>query len=524
MSQGTANNDDEMILSTFLSETEDVSQNYRFRPIQDDDILGELCYLDDARSIENLAHNRSKQHNYLDSYTFFHSIEPSPETRNKVYHDSHSEQDSIHTLESYNPFRSYENKLKGKFKAGFKRTVHSAISHWEQRIHNPPLLPEQQTEALREKIHFLLKKKKKEIGFSDYRDLLHSLLPQYTNQPFPKNIIYVWTGKAIKPEYLEEIKAVAIHSRAMGFRVLLYVNHPNLFLATQEKLLNTAQIPNLHIHNIKDLTDFALDYFRDPQDANNQTLGTFIVSCLEKERIGLDNYGSYSDIVRLLALLKHGGYYLDTDTLINKKSITKSLGDHFFARASFEGQSSGLGLLYYFHGVRAGNNVIASLQNHPIICLSLLSIAKQYLGAGVRVYGQQFFTFEKSQIALELTKAEAKRVPYDNDFEKKHGRVQLTINMTGPTCLTNSSELFLVHQLEHICAELTNNFKEHEKLSGLKRLSRINYLCRQFYDRYYIPQLFAIETKQEGMLKFGELEVHFDGTWYNKTYPTSFEY
>lgn len=529
MPQNTTNNDDKMMLPTFLNEKADEAQNYQASgQLQDEDIIGELIYIDDAISIENLSPKDRASRDFLDTYTFFQSIAPSHTARKQVRNEEvapdsaseHSSLSSVPTIQESNPFKENENILKRGFKTGFKKEVASAIIRWEQKIYRPTLLPEQQSESLREKIHSFLNSKKKDIGLPERLDLISSILPQYTNQHIPKNLIYVWTGKSIKPEYLEEIRAVAIHSRAMGFRVLLYVTHPNLFLATQEKLLDTAKIANLHIHNIKDLTDFALDYFRDPQNFNNQALGAFLVNCIEQERIGLHNYGSYSDIVRLLALLKHGGYYLDTDTMINKKATAKPSGDHFFARTKFESQSSHLGLLYYFEGNCAGNNVIASLQNHPIICLSLLFIAKNYLEASTHLFNQQTVTLGKSQIVLDVTEAEAKRAPYKDNFKDQQGRVQLTIKMTGPSCLKKSSLWFLYNQLEHIIAQ---NCIEHENLRGLDRFRRSNYLAKKLDDPSLTSSLFAIEMMSERELQLGGLDVHFDGTWYKRSSQRSFE-
>lgn len=164
----------------------------------------------------------------------------------------------------------------------------------------------------------------------------------------PKKIHFIWLGKEIPSQYINNISNVLATATPGGYQVILWTDNPTRQLCAIQKILDKNNII-LHIKDIKSLypsikRNFSLYIYvhhGDPtepllknaayqkkidilkqESKNNKKyvpLSEFIVSMIAQEIEGFHNYAAASDILRLMILFEHGGIYLDTDTTIKQK-------------------------------------------------------------------------------------------------------------------------------------------------------------------------------------------------------------
>ena len=122
-------------------------------------------------------------------------------------------------------------------------------------------------------------------------------------KPIPKNLHYFWAGQEIPPKLMDNIVDNATH--APGYTSIVHVDAdtPAIFQQIKQKLESKApgiQVKNLHEDEVFEQlkTGEMYDYFRQGQGKN---------------------LAAASDVARYPIAIKYGGFYLDTDDVIQAK-------------------------------------------------------------------------------------------------------------------------------------------------------------------------------------------------------------
>jgi hypothetical protein len=138
----------------------------------------------------------------------------------------------------------------------------------------------------------------------------------------PKSIHFVWLGGPMPEKYLENILSLAASAKQSGFQLNLWMDD-----SSQKKIRKTMLKMGLEqdlsslgieVRNINELKEpMKSDPFYLSNNNNQQSKKKYndFWQYVDRERIGLKNYGSASDLLRYEILRQEGGYYFDTDTL-----------------------------------------------------------------------------------------------------------------------------------------------------------------------------------------------------------------
>lgn len=157
----------------------------------------------------------------------------------------------------------------------------------------------------------LMKAKKSEAHRYVFVDVTPSSAVKIPNdvKPIPKNVHYFWAGQEIPPKLMDNLANNA--AQAPGYTSIVHVDAdtPAIFQQIKQKLESKApgiQVKNLHEDEVfKQLkTGEMYDYFRQGQGKN---------------------LAAASDVARYPITNKYGGFYLDTDDVIQAKVGTDAI-------------------------------------------------------------------------------------------------------------------------------------------------------------------------------------------------------
>lgn len=169
-------------------------------------------------------------------------------------------------------------------------------------------------------------------------------------KPLPKNLHYFWAGQEIPPKLMDNLVNNA--TKTPGYTSILHVDadNPAIFQQIKQKLEGKApglQVKNLHEDDVfKQLkNDGMYDYFRQGQGKN---------------------LAAASDVARYPIANKYGGFYLDTDDVIQTKVGTDAVSagaNDVLLNQPVGHNLTGYTLFYNTSnfGTHAGNPVITDL-------------------------------------------------------------------------------------------------------------------------------------------------------------------
>lgn len=148
-----------------------------------------------------------------------------------------------------------------------------------------------------------LKAKKPDAHRYAFVDVASALSIPRDVKPLPKNLHYFWAGQDIPPKLMDTMANNA--AQAPGYKSILHVDAdtPAIFQQIKQKLESKApglEVRNLHEDDVfKQLkSEEMYDYFRQGQGKN---------------------LAAASDVARYPIINKYGGFYLDTDDVIQAK-------------------------------------------------------------------------------------------------------------------------------------------------------------------------------------------------------------
>lgn len=131
-----------------------------------------------------------------------------------------------------------------------------------------------------------------------------------------KFTIHVWVEN---PENIKKIKTKQIIREKEGVRIV----SPSTIIPNEELYVNKKNVngdivtvPLVQIRDINDVKETIMKLFPMGRGefSDNINPGKYIWSLIATEMVGLKNYASAADYLRLMILYKEGGMYLDTDT------------------------------------------------------------------------------------------------------------------------------------------------------------------------------------------------------------------
>lgn len=226
----------------------------------------------------------------------------------------------------------------------------------------------------------------------------------------PKIIHLVWLGKPPMETYFKNI--LSFYLLNPDYRVYLWTDNvcrlqKGFFCSQSESLYPDVNFSRLSILPISDLMLIA----------NRK-----VKKCIIEEMNGhYKNFAAASDFLRLLALKKHGGIYVDTDI-----SCKKPLGNLYL--------DSGIGFSTLFIDNFVYNASMAATPSAPILDLLLDNMVKKYQD----VFNQDMTYFYQPGSDYTLFQwglSTLKRKDYE-----AHTREQQTINMSGPGIIRKTLE------------------------------------------------------------------------------------
>ena len=175
---------------------------------------------------------------------------------------------------------------------------------------------------------------------------------------------------------------------------------------------------------------------------------------IDRERIGFKNLAAASDFLRYIILFFEGGYYIDTDIGVSSAGDNKGkffreekLLGGFKANIEFP-ECTIFSKNYSEDELRnlelegdVSNDFIAATPEHLIIKNTLIIALKGYR----ELYATPIQDSKCLELSKNLTQMDAKRWPYSEAGNKSHsiGRLGLTIEGAGPSCLTRGINQFL---------------------------------------------------------------------------------
>lgn len=149
-----------------------------------------------------------------------------------------------------------------------------------------------------------------------------------TDGTIPKKIHFIWLGGNVPEKYCRNILSFASIAKKYNFEINLWVDKESNYYNTSEKA--DIKIPNLNLKSISDLKKgIDVDPFFNGFEQNDlkRKRKDLLLEYIDRELIGNDNKAAASDILRLIILHLHGGYYFDTDVFLKNPSQAELIPD-----------------------------------------------------------------------------------------------------------------------------------------------------------------------------------------------------
>lgn len=182
----------------------------------------------------------------------------------------------------------------------------------------------------------------------------------------PKKIHFIWLGGPIPKNYLATIHHLAALAKNSGFEINLWVDNEKNYEKTA--LAEEMEIPNLRIRKI----DEAFTKMREDKFHQEESQGKIYEELVRREMAGLKNLAAASDLLRYEILRQEGGVYFDTDTTFETR------GDELKVEESEYGFKAPWRITSSEGNVLGGNDIIASIPDHPILKIAIKNIIKKY--------------------------------------------------------------------------------------------------------------------------------------------------
>ena len=227
-------------------------------------------------------------------------------------------------------------------------------------------------------------------------------------KPIPKNLHYFWAGQDIPTKLADNIANNAAH--APGYSSILHVDAdtPALFQQIKQKL--ESKVPGLEVRNLHEddvfkqlKTDGMYDYFRQGQGKN---------------------LAAASDVARYPITNKYGGFYLDTDDVIQAKVGAEVVNAG--ANDVLLNRPVGHSLSNYTSFYNTSN--FGTQANNPVIS-DMISAMKQRFAAN-----KPYFIANRPTVARDANGV----VQYTPEFKAYESKIFETV---GPTLFNDNLKL-----------------------------------------------------------------------------------
>ena len=227
-------------------------------------------------------------------------------------------------------------------------------------------------------------------------------------KPIPKNLHYFWAGQDIPTKLADNIANNAAH--APGYSSILHVDAdtPALFQQIKQKL--ESKVPGLEVRNLHEddvfkqlKTDGMYDYFRQGQGKN---------------------LAAASDVARYPITNKYGGFYLDTDDVIQAKVGAEVVNAG--ANDVLLNRPVGHSLSNYTSFYNTSN--FGTQANNPVIS-DMISAMKQRFAAN-----KPYFMANRPTVARDANGV----VQYTPEFKAYESKIFETV---GPTLFNDNLKL-----------------------------------------------------------------------------------